>query len=89
MAAIDFKLRGPPPNAPSSFDVRNEFEQGAYGVLDGRIELNLWDGQTMLAFWAKNLLDREYNDGTINLGEAAGADGIWQAWPRTYGMYSL
>ncbi len=63
--------------------------QGKYGLLDGRVVWTLPNGQTSIALWGTNLLDRVYYGSAIDLtGGAAPAGTNSKYWgePRRFGI---
>jgi len=63
--------------------------QNKYGLLNGRLAWDLWDGQTTIALFGRNLLDREYIAGGEQLSDSQGTDLVFYGRPRTYGVEVL
>jgi outer membrane receptor protein involved in Fe transport len=64
----------------------DEVAQGKYGLLNGRISWELWDGKTTLALFGRNLLDRRYIEGGFSLNDGIGAKSVYYGRPRSYGI---
>jgi iron complex outermembrane recepter protein len=63
--------------------------QNKYGLLNGRLAWDLWDGQTTIALFGRNLLDRRYIAGGEQLSDSQGVDLVFFGRPRTYGIEVL
>jgi iron complex outermembrane recepter protein len=59
--------------------------QKAYGLLSGRIGLNIDDWDAEVAVFGRNLLDKEYYSGAIRF-QALGLSNAFTGEPRTYGI---
>jgi outer membrane receptor protein involved in Fe transport len=46
----------------------------------------LWDGKTTIALFGRNLLDRRYIAGALDLRSITGTNQAFFAPPRTYGV---
>ena len=51
----------------NTLETQRSSRQGKYGLLDGRVVWTLPNGQTSIALWGSNLLDREYYGAAIDL----------------------
>jgi iron complex outermembrane receptor protein len=58
--------------------------QAGYSLVNGRLSLHSKDGYE-LAFWVKNLFDKEYVSYAINIQSAFGMDYLMDGPPRTFG----
>jgi len=63
--------------------------QDRYGLLNGRLAWELWDGRTTLALYGRNLLDRRYIAGGEQLNDTQGVSLVFFGRPRTYGIEIL
>lgn len=61
-------------------------EQGKAGVLGARLTLALNDGDTEIALWGTNLLDRRYLSGVTNFNDGFAVTDQYYAPPRMYGI---
>jgi iron complex outermembrane receptor protein len=70
------------------YDPDNERRIRGYGLLGGRLGVELGDGRLILELWAKNLTGKLYVNalGTPVLGSILGQSGINYGAPRTYGV---
>ena len=66
--------------------IKSLTEQDTYGVLSGRLAWHLNDGQTQIALWGTNLLDRAYSDAAISFDDGFALADIFYAPPRLYGI---
>lgn len=64
----------------------DSLEAGKYGLLDARLSLQLSDGATEMAFFGKNLLDREYLVSGVDFSATFGQASRMVGSPRTYGF---
>lgn len=63
--------------------------QGKYGLMDGRVVWNLPNGQTSIALWGSNLLDRVYYGAAIDLTTGSsplGTNTKYWGEPRRFGI---
>ncbi len=51
----------------NTLETQRSSRQGKYGLLDGRLQLTLPNGQTSISLWGTNLLDRTYFSSAIDL----------------------
>lgn len=63
-----------------------EIKQDAYWIYNARLTLLLDDERYMIAAWAKNLTDEEYDTYGINLQASFGYDYLFPGAPRRYGV---
>ena len=73
----------------NTLETQRSSRQGKYGLLDGRVIWTLPNGQTSIALWGTNLLDRVYYGGAIDLtGGASPAGTNTKYWgePRRFGI---
>ena len=56
-----------------------------YGLLNGRIALNLKDPNLEIAFWGRNLTDKPWFTNVFNNYTGLGATVQFQGAPRTFG----
>ena len=70
------------------YDPNNNRPIQGYGLLSGRLGVELHHGKLTLELWAKNLTDKLYLNarGTPILGSILGQSGINYGAPRTYGV---
>ena len=61
-------------------------QQPKFGLLSARVAWQLWDGKTSIAFFGRNLLDRRYIVGALDLRQVTGTNQAFFAPPRTYGI---
>jgi iron complex outermembrane receptor protein len=64
----------------------DEVAQDKYGLLNGRISWELWDGKTTLGLFGRNLLDRRYLEGGVSLNDGIGTKRVYYGRPRSYGI---
>ena len=73
----------------NTLETQRSSRQGKYGLLDGRIVWNLPNGQTSIALWGSNLLDREYYGAAIDLTggpSPTGTNTKYWGEPRRFGI---
>ena len=63
-----------------------ETTQSAYGLLNGRISLDLNDGKYQVAVFGRNILDKEYASGAQAFDKSLGYNIKYLGAPRTYGI---
>ncbi len=61
-------------------------QQPKYGLLSARVAWEVWDGKTTIALFGRNLLDRRYIAGALDLRQITGTNQAFFAPPRTYGV---
>jgi iron complex outermembrane receptor protein len=61
-------------------------QQPKFGLLSARVAWSMWDGKTTVAFFGRNLLDRRYIAGALDLSAITGTNQAFFAPPRTYGI---
>jgi iron complex outermembrane recepter protein len=64
----------------------NQVTQKAYGLLDGRLELNLDQAKVEIALFGQNITGVQYIDSALNLDSVFGFNYGYVAPPRTYGV---
>jgi len=72
------------------YTVQNDVDEGPFGLFGGRIWLTkeeLFGTQLRgtFALWMRNILDRRYSEGGLDLGETVGIDVEFYGRPRTFG----
>ena len=71
----------------TDFDVDTDnLTQGTTGLLSARLGLELGDGQTEIALWGTNLLDREYTDTGIPFYDGFAVGDVFFGPPRFFGV---
>ena len=73
----------------NTLETQRSSRQGKYGLLDGRVVWTLPNGQTSIALWGSNLLDREYYGSAIDLtggNSPAGTNTKYWGEPRRFGI---
>jgi len=61
-------------------------QQPKFGLLSARVAWQVWDGKTTVALFGRNLLDRRYIAGALDLRSTSGTNQAFFAPPRTYGI---
>ncbi|MDB5446532.1 MAG: hypothetical protein JWQ97_1849, partial [Phenylobacterium sp.] len=64
---------------------KDQVTQKAYGLFDARIALDIRSQDVTIAIWGRNLTDKVYKVGAVNL-ESIGWNTVVMGEPRTYGI---
>jgi len=74
-----------PPSATFPEGTAPYTSQGAYGLLNGRMSLDIAHTKWQVALWARNLANKYYYDGGDDFATTVGYSTLFVGRPRTYG----